>query len=321
VRVGLIGARHARQGLGPYVARDLVAAGVEVPCFLGTCDATLREAAAQLQERAGVVARGYTRLDLMLARESLDAVAILSPAGTHEGFLLAAAAAGLHVLCEKPLLWGGDGLALRARQCVEAFRSAGLLLAENCQWPFALEAFRRLHPGAREGPLERFEMWLSPTSSGVQQIGDCLPHTLSLLQALVPGERPCTEKPTIRTHGTSGETTVSFDYLSGSARVSVSVELRPGGRQPREAGFAIDGARGERVIQMPEYTMELSDGERSVELPDPLTARIASFAAELRDVCRGATPPSPDALATRMTLLDALVGAWPALDERSDLSE
>jgi hypothetical protein len=72
---------------------------------------------------------------------------------------------------------------------------------------------------------------------------------------------------------------------------------------------------------MPEYTMELSDGERSVELPDPLTARIASFAGELRDVCKGATPPSPAALATRMTLLDALVGAWSALDERSDLSE
>jgi hypothetical protein len=72
---------------------------------------------------------------------------------------------------------------------------------------------------------------------------------------------------------------------------------------------------------MPEYTMELSDGQRSVELPDPLTARIASFAGELREVCAGATPPSPAALATRMALLEALVAAWPALDERSRLSE
>jgi predicted dehydrogenase len=298
-----------------------VASGVEVPCFLGTSDATVREADAQLRERAGVEARGYTRLDRMLACESLDALAILSPADTHERYLLEAAAAGLHVLCEKPLLWGGDELAIRARRCVEVFRSARLLLAENCQWPFALEAFRRLHPGTSEGAPRRFEMWLSPTSRGFQQLGDCLPHPLSLLQALVPGERPRIEKPTIKSVENTPETTVSFDYVSGSARVEVSVELRAGGPQPRAAGFAIDGARGDRVIQMPEYRMELSDGSRSVELPDPLTARIASFADELRSACSEGTVPSSAGLSMRMTMLEALVAVWPMVDERSDLSE
>jgi predicted dehydrogenase len=321
LRVGLVGARAARQGLGPYVARDLVASGLEVPCFLGTSDATVRQAGEKLRERTGVEARGYTCFDRMLARESLDAVAILSPAHTHERFLLEAAAAGLHVLCEKPLLWGGEELALRARRCVEAFHSARLLLAENCQWPFTLEAFRRLHPGTGEGVPRRFEMWLSPTSRGLQQLGDCLPHALSLLQALVPGEHPCIEKPTIKSVENTPETTVSFEYVSGSARVEVSVELRAGGPQPRAAGFAIDGARGERVIQMAEYTMELSDGTRSVDLPDPLTARIASFAGELRSACTEGSVPSPASLSTRMTMLEALVAAWPMVDERPDLSE
>jgi hypothetical protein len=204
---------------------------------------------------------------------------------------------------------------------VEAFHSAGLLLAENCQWPFTLEAFRRLHPGTNEVAPRRFEMWLSPTSRGFQQLGDCLPHALSLLQALVPGGRPCIEKPTIKSVESTPDTTVSFDYVSGSARVEVSVELRAGGPQPRAAGFAIDGARGERVIQMPEYTMELSDGTRSVELCDPLTARIASFANELRSVCSGGTIPSPAGLSRRMEMLDTLVAVWPMVDERSDLSE
>jgi predicted dehydrogenase len=298
-----------------------VASGLEVPCFLGTSDATVGEAGAQLRERAGVEARGYTRFDRMLACESLDALAILSPADTHERYLLEAAAAGLHVLCEKPLLWGGDELATRARHCVEAFHSARLLLAENCQWPFALEAFQRLHPGMGEGAPRRFEMWLSPTSRGLQQLGDCLPHALSLLQALVPGEHPCIEKPTMKSVENAPETTVSFDYVSGSARVEVSVELRASGPQPRAAGFAIDGARGDRVIQMPEYTMELSDGSRSVELPDPLTARVASFADELRSACSEGTVPSSAGLSMRMTMLEALVAVWPMVDERSDLSE
>ena len=320
-RVGLVGARSARQGLGPYVARDLLASGLEVPCFLGSSDATVREADAQLRERAGVEACGYTRLDRMLACESLDALAILCPADTHERFLREAAAAGLHVLCEKPLLWGGENLATRARHCVEAFQSAGLLLAENCQWPFTLEAFRRLHPGTNGGAPRRFEMWLSPTSRGLQQLGDCLPHVLSLLQALVPGEQPCIEKPTIKSVENTPDTVVSFDYVSGSARVEVSVELRAGGPQPRAAGFAIDGARGDRVIQMPEYTMELSDGTRSVDLPDPLTARIASFADELRVACSEGTVPSPAGLSIRMTMLEALAAVWPMVDECPDLSE
>jgi predicted dehydrogenase len=303
------------------VARDLVAAGVEVPCFLGTSDETVREAGAQLRDRAAVEAHGYTCFDRMLASESLDALAILSPADTHERFLLEAAAAGLHVLCEKPLLWGGAELAARARRCVEAFDSARLLLAENCQWPFTLEAFRRLHPGTTEAAPRRFEMWLSPTSRGLQQLGDCLPHALSLLQALVPGGRPCIEKPTIKFAGNTPDTTVSFDYVSGSARVEVSVELRAGGPQPRAAGFAIDGARGDRVIQMPEYTMEFSDGTRSVELFDPLTARIASFADELRGVCSGGPIGSLAELSMRMEMLDTLVAVWPMVDERSELSE
>ncbi len=210
---------------------------------------------------------------------------------------------------------------MRTRHCVEAFHAARLLLAENCQWPFTLEAFRRLHPGTNQGAPRCFEMWLSPTSRGLQQLGDCLPHALSLLQALVPGGRPCIERPTIKSAENTPETTVCFDYVSGSARVEVSVELRAGGPQPRAAGFAIDGARGERVVQMSEYTMELSDGTRSVRLPDPLTARIASFAHELQSVCSEGPVPSSSDLSMRMAMLDTLAAVWPMVDERSDLSE
>ncbi len=165
-------------------------------------------------------------------------------------------------------------------------------------------------------------MWLSPTSRGLQQIGDCLPHALSLLQALAPGERVRVENPTIRADPGGDETLVTFDYLADEKRIAVRVELAAGGPQPRKAGFEIDGLRGERIVQMPEYTMELADHGRSVPFPDPLTARIASFAETLRAVCGGGAPPSPDPLEQRMRLLDALVRVWPkAVDECADLSE
>ena len=50
-RVGIIGARRRRQGLGPFVARDLRAAGAEIPCFLATRAETRDDTAGQLASR------------------------------------------------------------------------------------------------------------------------------------------------------------------------------------------------------------------------------------------------------------------------------
>ncbi len=45
----------------------------------------------------------YEDYHQLLARRDLDAVCVLTPATTHEAITVASAAAGLHVLCEKPL--------------------------------------------------------------------------------------------------------------------------------------------------------------------------------------------------------------------------
>ncbi len=72
-RVGLIGARRRRQGLGPFVARDLVSAGAVVPCFLSSSTETIASGRAALLEHAGTEANGYTELDEMVEKERLDA--------------------------------------------------------------------------------------------------------------------------------------------------------------------------------------------------------------------------------------------------------
>ena len=321
-RIGIVGARIARQGLGPYVARDLHAAGVEVACLLGTSGRSVEEARAQLRER-GVEARGYTDANRMLRRESLDALAILSPAETHERYLRAALEAGLHVLCEKPLVWGGADPARRAGEIVAKFRRAGLLLAENCQWPSVLGAFECLHPQVIGAGPRRFEMWLSPVSTGLQQLVDSLSHPLSLLQALVPGEAPRIGSAVCRRLRKPGPGIfIEFDFHSENSKVHSRVRLVQEDRYPRPAGFSIDGARAERRIRLPEYAMELSDGKRSVELVDPLTAHLREFARELGQACGGGPVVDPEPLAVRMALLEDLVEACRfALDERPVLPE
>ncbi len=310
-RVGLIGARRQRQGLGPFVARDLRAAGAAVPCFLGTSRETLEAAQSALRAQAGGEARGYLRLDEMLERERLDALAILSPAETHDEYLAAAAEAGLHALCEKPLIWGAEDLLGRARARVQAFRSRGLLLAENCQWPYTLPAFRRLFPDLSDQPPKTLRMRLSPVSSGLEQIGDCLPHPLSLLQVLAPAAQPELRSPRFSPLGAdSTGLELSFQYWAGGARVDVSLELRPDPGVPRAASLEIDGYRAERRIRLPAYEIEFEHGSRSVSVPDPLTARIRAFMDDLEAVCGGNPPPDPLALVQRMQMLDTLVRAY-----------
>lgn len=320
-RVALVGARRVRQGLGPFVARDLAAAGVAVEAVLGTREASARQAADALAPQLGHRPRPYTELARLRAEERLDGLVVLSPAATHETFLRAALDAGLHVLCEKPLLWGGPGLAARAREIAEASRARGLLLAENCQWPFTLEAFRALHPDLPEGPPESFAMHLAPASSGEERLGDSLSHPLSLLQAVAPDpgtarlENVRVEGLTDATQafpaGTLEETLrLHFDYVTGAHRVVCEVRLVPAAGPPRPAGYALGPYRAERRIHQPGYRMELAAEGRGVPLPDPLTARIAAFAETLRAVRAGEPAPDPAPLVRRMEMLETALAAY-----------
>jgi hypothetical protein len=309
-RIGLIGARRARQGTGPYVARDLHALGLEVAAVLGTSEATVGEAVRQLAESYGIDAEPYTDRERMLATASLDALAVLSPAATHEAHLEAALASGLHVLCEKPLLWGGSGVFGRGVSLVEAFRSRGLILFENCQWPFTLPAFHALHPEAPPGPPSRFAMRLSPTVSGLELIGDSLPHPISMLQALAPD--PGARIAEIHVEALSSaleDADFRFTYRAAGAEIACEVVLRHGREQPREAGYALDGRGATRALSMPDYSMEFRDGERSVPLPEPLTACLRQFTTSLGAVLAGATPPDPWPSAQRLQMLESLLVA------------
>lgn len=313
ISVGVIGARRKRQGLGPFVVRDLRAGGAEVPCFLATSEVTRDAARRDLAERCGVEARGYLDLEAMLSAEKLDALAILSPAETHERYLNAALAAELHVLCEKPLVWGRPDLAATAARIAGAFEARGLAVWENCQWPYTLRAFEALHPGALEAPPRCFEMRLRPASRGAQMLGDAMPHALSLLQTLVPGPAPAVEEPTFSSGDPEArELTVEFLYRTRTAASRVQVQLKQADSYPREAELAIDGRRARRLVALEGYRLSFTADGRTVPVADPLGLLIADFVRELSDRCGTAASRSGE-IAARMQLLEAIVATHASL--------
>jgi predicted dehydrogenase len=89
-------------------------------------------------------------LDTILADKSVEAVAVLTPANTHRDMAVRCAAAGKHVLMEKPL----DITTARAEELVAACRAAGVRLGVVLQHRFR-PAGMRLAELLKAGELGR----------------------------------------------------------------------------------------------------------------------------------------------------------------------
>ncbi|MEM9379775.1 MAG: Gfo/Idh/MocA family oxidoreductase [Planctomycetota bacterium] len=308
LRVGIVGARRVRQGLGPFVARDLTRLGARVTAVLGTTENSAEIAAAQIEEHTGRRPAALADPETFDAAD-LDAVCVLSPAGTHLQHVERALARGRHVLCEKPFLWSPErDWSATARRLEEAFAERRLVLAVNAQWPWVLPAFREL-TGLDPHGAATLAMGLAPTAPGVQMIGDALPHVLSVAQALRPGlggaesiriEHPRPEFLRIRARLFGEEGALEVDaHLDASAK-----------GQPREAWLAIDGVRADRCIRTRDYAMFLRSGAGLVDLPDPMTARLADFLEAVRRVQGGLAGSVDRQISRRAAILDAVARGY-----------
>lgn len=292
------------------MARDLVAAGATVPAFLATSAASGDAAARALRDVAGIDARAHLDLDAMLASESLDAIAILSPPETHAHYLRAAARARLPVLCEKPFVWGGPDPVRETSAILADFAANALPVWVNCQWPYTLPAFDTLHPGVRGATPRRFAMALEPMTRGRQSLLDALPHPLSLLQALAPDDEACLRNLEFSSQDPRAESlTIRFSYEIRNGAIETTVRLRENESPPRRAAYTIDGHSAERVVSPESYRLSFRDGDRVVPLADPLTRMVADFVGSLRSP--GAYFPSPPRrIHQRMQFLAAIVAAY-----------
>ena len=96
------------------------------------------------------------RYDEVLRDGAIDAVILATPHGLHEEQVLAAAAAGKQVFCEKPLALGADA----ARRMLAACDDRGIVLGigHERRYEGALEEMKRMVDAAELGTLLHVEM-------------------------------------------------------------------------------------------------------------------------------------------------------------------
>ncbi len=105
------------------------------------------------------IARAYDSYEALLADPDVDAVYIPLPNHLHATWAIAAARAGKHVLCEKPLAT----TASEAQEIVDACRAAGVLLMEAFMYRLhpSWVAARELVASGRIGRLRAVDSWFS----------------------------------------------------------------------------------------------------------------------------------------------------------------
>lgn len=253
-----------------------------------------RELAAQLGHPVAV-ADGPAALAGMV-----EALIVGAPVPGHLAGLDAALSAGIPCLCEKPLVAAAE-LELGLDR-IERFRARGLLLVENCQWPFVLPALRALHP--ERGPVRQLAMGLGPRWPGPAMVVDSLSHVLSVLQVLVPlpaGAR-AEQVRQADSSPTATRNMVDFRVRGPAGATEVRLELTHSPAQPRPAWLDVDGARIDRRIG-PDYAQSFvrPDG-RAEPVQDPLRQLVYGFFTDLHAGNRDRTEAHADAILLRLRL-------------------
>ena len=152
VRWGILGT--ARIGRTKVIAGIRNGTRCEVAAIASRDEGTARQVAAELG-----IPRTHGSYEALLADPEIDAVYVPLPNHLHAEWAIAAARAGKHVLCEKPLaLTSAD-----AQRMVDASRSAGVLLMEAFMYRLhpSWEAVRTMVAGGRIGRLRAVTSWFS----------------------------------------------------------------------------------------------------------------------------------------------------------------
>ncbi|WP_162845972.1 Gfo/Idh/MocA family protein [Seongchinamella sediminis] len=300
-RVLVVGARSVRQGTGPFIAAGLAAAGADICGIVGTSEASVSDALAGLADNWQISTRGFTDLGQALEQLKPDAVALCSPWRCHADQLAQVAAAGCHCLVEKPMVW--PATREQADALVAAYENQGLLLQMVGQWPATLAAFAKLH-GGLPGDIERFAMRLSPISIGRDMVTDSAPHFISMLQALAgPGD--C-ERCALTVAPGGQQLELDCQYRHGRGSISARLLLETCEQRPRPAWYAINGARADREVTLPEYRQSLAGAGSRVAFADPMHQVTADFLAGL---ARGRTTDGVSLRSAHRNLLQ-LAAVW-----------
>jgi 1,5-anhydro-D-fructose reductase (1,5-anhydro-D-mannitol-forming) len=269
-------------------ASDIAATRV-IPAMLGRGDTIAAVVSSNAEHGLRFAARhgieqASTDLEGVLADADADAVYISSRNHLHASQSVAAAAAGKHVLCEKPMALSADD----ARQSLQAAATAGVIFAVNHHLPGSAthRAIRRLiSDGAIGRPLavsvchavmlpERLQDWRLGSEPGAGVVLDITCHDASVVNAALSG--PATSAAAVGVSqgrwvtGSADAVMSSLTYGTVTVQThdAFTVEHRP----TRFDVFGTDGAilATDVMTQDPvgEVVLRTSAGERTVDVGD-----------------------------------------------------
>jgi len=292
---------------------------------LGSRDETVGR---QVADELGIP-RAYGSYAALLADPAVDAVYIPLPNHLHAEWTIAAARAGKHVLCEKPLAMTAD----EAQTMVDACDAAGVRLMEAFmyrQHPSWIAA-KEIVDSGRLGRLTAIQSWFSyynddpanirnQLEAGGGAIYDIGCYTINLSRLLFGGE-PTRVQSSIRRDPATGVDTVGsaiLDFPDGIASFTVSTRVETDqrvhvygtdGRLSIEIPFNIPPDRPTRVFVTAGGEPPVAPAVETLtfQTKDPYTAEAEAFTSAILDGKPIPTPPA-DAVAN-MRVIDAILGA------------
>lgn len=271
----------------------------------------------------------HASYEALLADGGIDAVYIPLPNHLHAEWAVAAARAGKHVLCEKPLaLTAAD-----AERMIEACDTAGVRLMEAFMYRHhpSWVAVRELVDAGRIGDLVSVQSWFSffnddPTNirnvlaAGGGALYDIGCYCINLSRMLFAGE-PTRVQGAIRRNGAGGTDTVVsaiLEFGRGVASFTVSTRAEDdqrvhvhgtSGRISVEIPFNIPPDRSTRIHVASGGDPPVAPNIETLTFPpaDPYTAEAAAFAAAVLEDRPVPVPPA-DSVAN-LRVIEAIFAA------------
>ncbi len=312
-------------GIGGFLTGTIAPALVaESHCRMVAATSRDLERASEFASSFGV-SRAYDHYESMLADPEVEAVYIATPNALHSDQVIAAARAGKHVYCDKPLATNSAAAAAAVRACFEA----GVHLGVNFHNRFLpwVRDVRELITSGQLGDIQVVEIevgsgprhytnWRAdPALAGLGSVHNVGVHALDFLRVILDAEP--VEVTTMFDHAPDGHsvemlalTLIRFDngtlvYCNANEKLS----------RPRN-GIVIHGTEGRAIGTG--FTRSRSDGDLTVEThggepttthypaPDAHRLAVADFAhAILED--RAPSPSGVDGL--RSAQLCEAIGA------------
>ena len=321
MKVAVVGARS----IGKHHAKWFARAGCEVTAIYGTSPDSAEAAATGLRDLFGFQGAVFSEWKRFLAEADFEACSVCSPADCHLENVRDLAAAGKHLLCEKPLVWNWDHAPSQliddARQAVEAIERAGVIAGINAQYPAALDGLRALcrQSRGREPTFEALEFLLETKGKPRSPHGpaeawvDLAPHPLALIDTLAPGR---IDWETLQVDDGPHEFKADFDWLSGGrripvhlagARIAEGIPRRRIGNQDLVAEYDGTNVEGEFMARL------RCEGHEWIG-PDLMRTSVERFVDAVRTANPDGVLVSPRAALRQQ---EALVGVWERTWARS----